>query len=105
MPFINSKVSVKTTKEQQTTLKQKLGQAIAIIPGKSESWLMIDLEDEQLEHFYTARQETILERIQNNETLSEIERKYFDEKITLKTLTDYLQKAYNSLEKIVLDKK
>ena len=36
MPFIDSKVSVKVTPEQKTELKQRLGQAIAIIPGKSE---------------------------------------------------------------------
>ncbi len=45
MPFINSKVSVKTTQEQRLELKKRLGQAIALIPGKSESWLMINLED------------------------------------------------------------
>ncbi len=47
MPFIDSKVSVKTTPEQKKELKERLGQAIAIIPGKSESWLMVDLEDDQ----------------------------------------------------------
>lgn len=46
MPFINSKVSVKTTDEQQKELKTRLGQAISIIPGKSESWLMVNLEDD-----------------------------------------------------------
>lgn len=50
MPFIDSKVSVKVTQEQRTELKQRLGQAIAIIPGKSESWLMLNLADEQ--HMY-----------------------------------------------------
>lgn len=47
MPFINSKVNVKTTTEQQKELKTRLGQAIAIIPGKSEAWLMVNLEDDQ----------------------------------------------------------
>ena len=42
MPFIESKLSVKTTQEQQKTLKERLGQAISLIPGKSESWLMVD---------------------------------------------------------------
>lgn len=36
MPFINSKVNVKTTEEQQKELKTRLGKAISIIPGKSE---------------------------------------------------------------------
>jgi len=51
MPFINSKISVKATEEQKTELKKRLGQAIAIIPGKSESWLMVDLQDEQKMYF------------------------------------------------------
>ncbi len=45
MPFINSKVSVETTPAQRQELKKRLGQAIALIPGKSESWLMVNLED------------------------------------------------------------
>ncbi len=34
MPFIDSKVSVKTTPEQRKELKERLGQAISLIPGK-----------------------------------------------------------------------
>ena len=51
MPFINSKVSVETTEGQRKELKSRLGQAIALIPGKSESWLMVDLEDNQKMYF------------------------------------------------------
>ena len=51
MPFINSKVNVKVTPEQRTELKARLGEAIAIIPGKSENWLMLNLEDEQNMYF------------------------------------------------------
>ena len=51
MPFINSKVSVKTTEEQQKELKTRLGKAISIIPGKSESWLMVNLEDDRKMYF------------------------------------------------------
>ncbi len=51
MPFIESKVSVKATDEQRKTLKERLGKAIAIIPGKSESWLMVNLQDEQKMYF------------------------------------------------------
>lgn len=45
MPFIDSKVSVSISKEQEEVLKSRLGAAIAIIPGKSESWLMTGFED------------------------------------------------------------
>lgn len=51
MPFIDSKVSVKVSKEQETELKTRLGQAISIIPGKSESWLMVGIEDEYSLYF------------------------------------------------------
>jgi phenylpyruvate tautomerase PptA (4-oxalocrotonate tautomerase family) len=51
MPFIDSKVSVKTSPEQRKEIKERLGQAIALLPGKSESWLMIDLADEQEMYF------------------------------------------------------
>lgn len=50
MPFINSKVSVKISEDQEKELKTRLGQAISIIPGKSESWLMTGFEDEY--HLY-----------------------------------------------------
>lgn len=45
MPFINSKISIKITKEQEAVIKNRLGRAIALIPGKSESWLMVGFED------------------------------------------------------------
>ena len=41
MPFISTKTNVTVTKEKETQLKERLGQAISIIPGKSESWLML----------------------------------------------------------------
>ena len=51
MPFIHSKVNVKTTADQQQEIKTRLGRAISILPGKSESWLMVNLEDEQKMYF------------------------------------------------------
>ena len=45
MPFINSKISVTVNPEQEVELKRRLGEAIAIIPGKSENWLMTGFED------------------------------------------------------------
>lgn len=46
MPFINTKVSVRMTHEQEIKVKERLGKAIACIPGKSESWLMCQFQDE-----------------------------------------------------------
>lgn len=45
MPFINSRVSVPMTGQQKESLKQQLGEAISIIPGKSEQWLMLEFAD------------------------------------------------------------
>lgn len=51
MPFINSRVTVKLTQEKEEAIKQKLGQAISILPGKSEGWLMVGFEDEYSLYF------------------------------------------------------
>lgn len=51
MPFINSKVSIKMTKEEKDTIRTKLGKAIELIPGKSESWLMVGFEDDYSLYF------------------------------------------------------
>ena len=50
MPFISTKTNVTVSKEKETQLKERLGQAISILPGKSESWLMTGFEDEY--HLY-----------------------------------------------------
>ncbi len=46
MPCIQTKVSVKMTDQQEKTIKEQLGKAISLIPGKSESWLMLTFEDD-----------------------------------------------------------
>lgn len=51
MPFINSKISFKITKEQEESIKCKLGKAIELIPGKSETWLMVGFEEEYTLYF------------------------------------------------------
>ncbi|MHC1681437.1 MAG: phenylpyruvate tautomerase MIF-related protein [Clostridiaceae bacterium] len=51
MPFIGSKVSVKISKEKEEIIKTKLGKAIELIPGKSETFLMIGFEDEYSLYF------------------------------------------------------
>ena len=37
MPFINSKITKKITREEEVVVKEKLGRAIELIPGKSEA--------------------------------------------------------------------
>ncbi len=59
MPFIGAKISKKVTKEEEIVLKEKLGKAIEIIPGKSENWLMINFESESSLYFKGSNEEDI----------------------------------------------
>ena len=45
MPFIDTKLNIRLTPEKEATLKQKLGEAISLFPGKSEYWLMLNFSD------------------------------------------------------------
>ena len=44
MPFIDAKISKKLSGDEMSALKAEFGKAIAIFPGKSESWLMCGIE-------------------------------------------------------------
>ena len=50
MPFIETKTNVKMSDAQEKQLKEGLGQAISLLPGKSENWLMLAFEDDT--HMY-----------------------------------------------------
>lgn len=45
MPFIDTKVNIELSEEKEADLKTRLGEAIRLIPGKSEQWLMTSFED------------------------------------------------------------
>lgn len=45
MPFINVKLSEKVTDSKVETVKSELGKAISLLPGKSEGYLMVNMED------------------------------------------------------------
>lgn len=45
MPCIQTKVNVSISADQKENLKAALGEAISLIPGKSENWLMLTFED------------------------------------------------------------
>ena len=46
MPYIITRTTKKIAPHQLETIKQKLGKAIEIFPGKTEDWLMVDFDDE-----------------------------------------------------------
>lgn len=45
MPCIQIKTNVKTARDVSDRIKAGLGRAIAYLPGKSEDWLMVAIED------------------------------------------------------------
>ena len=45
MPFINTKASVAIPSEKREIIKKRFGEAISLIPGKSENWLMLGFEE------------------------------------------------------------
>lgn len=51
MPCIQLTVSQKLTEQNKVTIKSRLGQAIQILPGKSESWLMVIIHDDACMYF------------------------------------------------------
>ena len=95
MPFIDSKVSVKITEEQEKELKTRLGQAISLIPGKSENWLMTGFEDEY--HLYF--------RGDNSEPVAYIEVRLFGgpNKAAFQKMTEEITKIYGDVLGIAPD--
>lgn len=51
MPYINTKTTVAINSEKKEILKTKLGKAIELIPGKSETWLMVSFDDKSDMYF------------------------------------------------------
>lgn len=45
MPYMKARISNSITPGQEENLKSRLGKIIELIPGKTESWLMVDIED------------------------------------------------------------
>lgn len=45
MPCIQTKANVAIPPEKETAIKTRLGQAIELLPGKSEHWLMLTFEE------------------------------------------------------------
>ncbi len=59
MPFINTKTNMKISKEKEIAIKTRFGQAISLIPGKSENWLMVGFEPETPLYFRGSDSEKI----------------------------------------------
>lgn len=59
MPFINTKANVPIPKEKEIAIKSRFGQAISLLPGKSENWLMVGFEPETPLYFRGSDSENI----------------------------------------------
>lgn len=57
MPYILINTSKKLSDTQKEELKSELGEKITIIPGKSESRLMIDISDDRTMYFAGEKRE------------------------------------------------
>lgn len=51
MPFIRTTTNVSISAAAEKTLKEQLGQAITLIPGKTESWLMLEFTGDKAMYF------------------------------------------------------
>ena len=47
MPYIHAHCNVKLNLEQKELFCKRAGEIISILPGKSEQWLMVEIEDQQ----------------------------------------------------------
>lgn len=45
MPYINTITSIGINGRKQQIIKERMGKAIELIPGKSEDWLMLSFRD------------------------------------------------------------
>ena len=45
MPYIETTASVAISGRKEQAIKERMGQAIELIPGKSEGWLMLSFHD------------------------------------------------------------
>jgi hypothetical protein len=46
MPYMHVRTNVAVGKDKQVAIKAAFGEAISLLPGKSEQWLMVDVEEQ-----------------------------------------------------------
>ncbi len=95
MPYIQLKTNKTITKEEEIILKDAFGKKIALLPGKSEAWLMVEIEDERKLYFQGSKEDCAI-----------LEVKVYHEggKISYDSLTVALTKEVSSILKIKPDR-
>ena len=51
MPFIETTTSITVSSRREQAIKERMGKAIELIPGKSEGWLMLSFRDNASMYF------------------------------------------------------
>ena len=51
MPYIDTTASVAISSRKEQAIKERMGKAIELIPGKSEDWLMLSFRDNRSMYF------------------------------------------------------
>ena len=59
MPYIQINLNKKIEQETETNIKEKLGKLIETIPGKTEKWLMVQINDDGKLYFRGKSEDTI----------------------------------------------
>ncbi len=59
MPYINTKTTVTISEDKKELIKKKLGNAIELIPGKSENWLMLSFDDNSSMYFKGSKEKPL----------------------------------------------
>ncbi|MDE6592334.1 MAG: hypothetical protein K2K57_04635 [Oscillospiraceae bacterium] len=77
MPFINVKTNENVSADKAEVIKSELGRVISIIPGKSESWLMVNIEGDCALYFKGTSESAAIAQVQlyggaSSECLSEL---------------------------------
>ncbi len=60
MPYISFKTTRILTLQQELDLKKMAGQKITLLPGKTENYLMIHIEDNQVMYFRGNEENTMM---------------------------------------------
>lgn len=86
MPYISTRTNVTISKDIEVKIKNELGKAIEILPGKNENWLMLSFEDECRLYF----------KGESNRNIAYVEVKLFG-----KSPTDAYDKLTSEITKIL----
>ena len=59
MPYINIKANFQLTQDSFSQIKSECGNLIKLLPGKSQAWLMVDIEDNKNLYFKGSKEKAV----------------------------------------------